>query len=182
MNNRLVAQQSPAEKKSTPNTSDSKTGFKRQSPAPFTEKRSAPKDPAPVSTDIHKTEVKQNVLSPAEKENAAKASEAIRIDYNNMPADVQSKINTNKTQGKYLLEGIAKTFLVEIKTCSTDTDRKKTLSFLKNKKGFINSQFVSAGLVKIIVEPTFDIDDLKDAMVAEGIHFNFLKRSYLLKK
>ena len=99
-----------------------------------------------------------------------------------MPADVQSKINNNKSQGKYLLEGIAKAFMVEIKTCFTDADRKKALSFLKSKKGYINSQFVSAGLVKIIVEPTFDSADLKDTMVAEGIHFNFLNRSYLLKK
>jgi len=182
INNRLVAQDLRAEKKAATDSSGSKIGFKKQSASPIVEKKSIPKNPAPISIDNHKAKAEQNAVIPGEAKNVSKASEMIRIDYNNMPADVQLKINDNKAQGKYLLTGIAKSFMVEIKSCLTDADQKKTLLFLKSKKGFINSQLVSTGLVKIIVEPTFDSEELKDAMSAEGIHYNFLNRSYLLKK
>ena len=182
-NNRLVAQQSsagnhlPAEKKAATVSFNPRTGFKKQSSS-AAEKHTAPKKSNTVSTTIPKNAAGWDDL----KNNASKTSETIKIDYNNMPADVQSKVNSNKVTGKNLLEGVAKVFTVEIKTCTTDADHKRVLSFLKAKKGFINSQFVSAGVVKIIVEPTFDSVDLKDAMLAEGIRFNFLNRSYLLKK
>lgn len=184
MSNRLVAQQSPSEKKTTVIPTGPTTGFKKKSPTTTpAEKKSPVQSPGTVSTSSERTVASQTqpALSPVEREKAAKASEAIRIDYKNMPADVQARIDRNKAQGKYLLDGIAKSFTVEIKTCLTDADHKKTLSFLKTKTGFIKSQFISTGVVKIIVEPVFDSENLKEAMVTEGIHFNFLNRSYLLK-
>ena len=175
----LAAQQTNAGKKEVTEPSGSKPGFKNQSPpATSTENKSTSKPAATVPPGNHKTATDHNPVSAAD---VAKASEIIRVDYINMPADVQARINNNKAQGKYLLEGIAKSFLVEIKTCLTDADREKTLSFLKTNKGFINSQFIAAGQVKIFVEPSFDSAELKEAMAGKGIHFNFLNRSYLLK-
>ena len=182
INKGLFAQQSTAgndlssEKKSPAPSSNNTTGFKKQS-ASSAEKNGPVKKQNQVSAGSRK-----NTAGSVDAENASKVSETIRVDYNNMPADVQLKISQNKVARKKLLEGITKVFTVEIKTCITDDDHKKALSFLKGKKGFINSQFVSAGLVRIIVEPTFDSVDLKDALLAEGIRFNFLNRSYLLKK
>ena len=182
INNRSFAQQinadnnSASEKKAVPVSSNSTPGFKKRS-SNSVEKQKNTKNSNPVSINSSR-----NVPVSTSSENTAKTMETIRIDYNNMPAVVQLKVNNNKAAGKNLLEGIAKVFSVEIKTCITDADHKKILSFLKAKKGFINSQFVSEGLVRIIVEPTFDSVDLKDALLTEGIRFNFLNRSYLLKK
>jgi hypothetical protein len=180
INNGLFAQQTTTEKKITHNPASSKDGFKKQSPLTTAEKKSTPQNTAPAPVANHTTTTSQNKAQVTAADDA-KASEILRVDYNNMPADVQSKINNNKLHGKYLLDGVAKAFLVEINTCLTDADQKKTLSFLKTKKGFINSQLTTAGRVTITVEPTFDSADLKDAMASEGIHFNFLSRSYLLK-
>jgi hypothetical protein len=119
--------------------------------------------------------------NPVVSEKDLKASETVRIDYKNMPQEVQAKIDKNKAQGRYLLEGINKVFLVEIRSCITDADQKKLLSFLKNKKGFIQSQFVSSGMIKIFVEPYYESTELKDVMSAEGIQFNFINRLYTLK-
>ena len=179
-NNKLAAQQQPAETKKT--TASPTYGFKKQSSFPVADKRSIPANQAPRPSDIQKvTFSSPPALSAAERKLAAKASEIIKTDYNNMPVDVQLKINSNKARGKYLLDGIAKAFNVQMKICQKDSDQKKVLGFLKQYKGFLNSQWISPGLVKIIVDPTFDSPELKDAMDAKGLQFNFLNRTYFLK-
>ncbi|MEO6490480.1 MAG: hypothetical protein ABIO04_11105 [Ferruginibacter sp.] len=114
--------------------------------------------------------------------NSAEISGILKTDYNNMSPTVQSKINQNKATGKNLLDGVEKGFTVQIKSCATDSDHKRILSFMSVNKQFIRTEFVSAGLVKIIVEPTFDSVDLKESMSTHNISFNFLNRFYLLKK
>ncbi len=179
VNNGVFAQQSitgnnqPTEKKPVTPTSNSAVGLRKQSSL-AKEKPLVLQTPNNTATANHKPAVN--------KPDAAKAAEIIKTDYTNMPADVKARIGTNKAAGKNLLEGISKVFTVEINSCTTDADQKRILSFLKNRKGFINSEFVAAGRVRIIVEPAFDSVDLKEAMLAEGIRFNFLNRSYLLKK
>ena len=181
ISNTLVAQQLHSKKNAATDSPKSTIGFKqRSSSTPVEGKKSTAKNSTQVPVNDHNATSDKKGINPAE--DAAIVSGIMKVDYPNMPADVQSKINNNKAQGKNLLEGISKVFTVEIKSCLTDADHKKTLLFLKSKKGFISSQFVSAGLVKIIVEPTFDSADLKAAMGAEKIQFNFLNRSYLLKK
>ena len=187
MHTTSFAQQSTAgngpesEKKVSNNPPTSKIGFKKRSSVPVG-KRTAPKRSDVVSGAGQISRTTKNPVGSTGNENSSKTLETIRIDYNNMPADVKSKVNANKAGGKDLLDGIVKVFTVEIKTCTTDADHKKLLSFLKAKKGFINSEFVSAGLLRIMVDPAFDSVDLKDVMLAEGIRFNFLSRTYLLKK
>ena len=175
------AQQLDNEKKTVTGLPVSQTGFKKQNSSSVVTKKNIPKNSVVIPGQDLKGSVNTQNSNPGAREELSKSLEIIRIDYNNMPADVQLKISHNKALGKYELEGINKVFTVEIKSCLTDADRKKILSFLKAKKGYINSQLVSAGVVKIVVEPTFDSGDLKNAMAAEGIHFNFLNRSYLLK-
>ena len=177
ISNSVVAQQVHSEKKIMSDSSNSTIGFKPKSPS-YLDKKTAPKNTGQSSVTNSRTTANKTV---ANTDDAAKVSEIMKLDYHNMPANVQSKINANKLQGKKLLEGVVKVFTVEIIACKTDADHKNTLLFLKTKKGFINSQFVSTGLVKIIVEPTFDSADLKDAMNSKDVHFNFLNRSYALK-
>ncbi len=170
-----------AQLKKADSPSNSTIGFKKQSNSTSGKKKATVKNSASVPTEPLKLATPQSKVSQAEKENQAKALEIIRVDYNAMPAEVKQKISNNKTQGKYLLDGIAKAFLVEIKTCMTEADQIKTLSFLKSKKGFIQSQLASPGVVKLIVDPSFDSPDLKELMANGGVQFNFLNRSYLLK-
>lgn len=175
--NSMVAQQVLSEKKVKKDSSNSTIGFRQKSHYRG-EKKSPPKSMEHPPATTGKNDADNIVVNADE---AAKVSEIMKLDYQNMPANVRSKVNANKLQGKSLLNGVVKIFTVEIKECNTDADQKKTLLFLKTKKGFLNSQFVSKGLVKIIVEPTFDSVDLKDAMNSKDIHFNFLNRSYSLK-
>lgn len=108
--------------------------------------------------------------------------ETIRWDYNHMPIEVQSKINENKLSEKKLLDGIVKGFLIEIKSCNSSETTNDNLSFLKGQNGIIREEFVSNGIVKIIVEPDFDSVDLKEKMLGAGIDFNFLNEFYLVNK
>ncbi|MEO6670682.1 MAG: hypothetical protein ABIN36_14465 [Ferruginibacter sp.] len=178
MSNNLIAQKVHSEKKLSSDSSGPKPAIRQKAAATQGEK-SKHKNVSLPSFDNPKPMGNQSLS--AASDNAAKVSEIMKLDYPNMPAHVQSKINANKLQGRNLLEGIVKIFTVEIKECKTDAQHKNTMLFLKPKKGFISSQFVSEGLVKIFVEPGFDSSDLKDAMNSKNIHFNFLNRSYALK-
>lgn len=171
-NTGLAAQAVPAEKKTV--TESPKITIKAK-------KRSSELSTANGKTSVASTIVLKGQSTPGKDVNTQKASEIIRIDYANMPATVQARINANKASGKFLLEGVAKAFTVEIKNCMTETDQLKTLSFLRQRKDFIRSELISAGVVKITVEPAFDSIELKEAMLSQGISFNFLYRVYLLK-
>ena len=179
LSNRLNAQQSTVINNSNPEKSPaavsaSGAGFKKQSSAPSPrQKKQAVGDKTIVSD-------KQTLAGIAPTTSMTES--IVATDYARMPADVQLKLNNNKAQGKDLLDGISKGFTVQINACRTDAAREKILSFLKTKKGFTSSEFVSPGLVKIIVDPSFDSGDLKDSMDAERIVFNFINRFYLLKK
>lgn len=177
ISNSVVAQQVYPEKKVKNDSTGSTIGFRKTSQSPG-EKKPSSKKTTPSSVSTGKTAENNNAVNAAE---AAMISEIMKLDYQNMPANVQSRVNANKLQGKSLLKGVVKVFAVEIKECKTDTDQKNILQFLKTKKGFISSLFVSTGLVKIIVKPTFNSTDLKDAMNSKDIHFNFLNRSYSLE-
>lgn len=107
--------------------------------------------------------------------------ESIQFDYSQMPFDVQNKIDLNKATEKNLLDGIAKAFTVEINSCNTAESVKNTLSFLGDDNRFINSEFVSSGVVRINVVNSFDSVALKELMLEAGISFNFLNEYYFVK-
>lgn len=178
LGNGLSAQELKDKKPATKTTG---TSFKKQTVTDASRKKATARASAnkPQNTPQPSPVVKP--LSPEEAAEKASASAIISLDFNNMPPEVQSRIGTNKRSGKFLLDGIVKFFIVEIKSCITEADQQKTLSFLHTKKGFIQSQLVSSGLVKIFVSPTYDAAELKEAMSSAGIHFNFIKRSYSLK-
>lgn len=109
-----------------------------------------------------------------------KLLETIPFDYNQMPQDVQIKIDQNKAAGKSALDGIAKAYTVEIKSCSNSESTKNNLAFLNKQNGFIRVVFVSSGIIKIIVQPDFDSVDLKNSMISAGVEFNFLNEYFLI--
>lgn len=162
---------------------DSNIGFKSQAPRDLTVQNPNLQQESDNSKTINQTSTLSQPNSTVNNsDDNAKTFTALNIDFDKLPADVQQKINANKLSGKNLLDGIAKAFTVEVKTCNTIEDEQKALSFLTTKKGFINSEFVSSGFVRIIVEPTFDSVELKDLMLNAAIDFNFLNEYYLVKK
>lgn len=169
----LRAQSTNAEKKSEPNNSaqTNSIGLKKQSP-----------DPSAINSNnenqIQKDE--NSVPQLIQSNNVVHVSETIQFDINQMSSDVQSKINNNKSAGKNLMDGIAKGFTVEIKSCINSDETKKILSFLENENGIIKSEFVSKGIIKIIVEPAFDSVVLKEKMLEAGINFNFQNEFYIV--
>lgn len=94
---------------------------------------------------------------------------------------VSNKVNFNKTHQRPLSEGILKSFKVSIKACNTVENTKKTFSFLYNTNGFVRADFLSDGLVNLIVIPEYNSVDLKDKILSERLNFNFISESYFLK-
>lgn len=105
----------------------------------------------------------------------------IFFDYNSMPADVKSKVSSNKANGKPLLDGVLKGYTVEVESCKTETSAKQSLLFLNDIKGFYKTIFISSGKVKLMVSPEVSSVELKDKMLAAKLKFNFLEQFYLLK-
>ena len=110
-----------------------------------------------------------------------KEKEVGLFDYNQMPFDVQKKIDLNKATRKILLDGIAKAFTVEIKSCTNSVSTKTILGFLNKDIRFLNTEFVSPGIVRLNVINSFDSVELKELMLGAGISFNFLNEFYFIK-
>lgn len=98
-----------------------------------------------------------------------------------LTAAVSNKVNFNKTHQRPLSEGILKSFKVSIKACNTVENTKNIFSFLYNTNGFVKADFLSAGLVNLIVIPEYNSVDLKDKMLSKQLNFNFISESYFLK-
>lgn len=170
----LQAQQS----KTSPDSPTSGPAFKQQGKSRENPRKKTATNPAtsptvptpPVST------APRTIPAPDQA-----TGEIMRKDFGKMTPAVQSKINQNKLQGKPLMEGIAKAFTIEVKSCHTVADQKRIFSFMKKEKNFIRSEFISDGIVQLIVEPSFDSALLKDLMASKNIPCNFLNRLYLLK-
>lgn len=98
-----------------------------------------------------------------------------------LTTEVSNKVNFNKKHQKPLSEGILKSFKVSIMACNTVENTKKIFSFLYNSSGFVKVDFLSAGLVNLIVIPEYNSVYLKDKMLSKQLNFNFISESYFLK-
>ena len=176
-------QNTSLQEKKTVDSAPSTIGFKNQSSNNSSnENQYIQQNSNKSTTNIQSTYQKQTTTVSTNSNQTATSFSSLNIDFNKLPIDVQQKINSNKLSGKNLLDGIAKAFTVEVKVCNTIEDEKKMFSFLTTKNGFINSEFIAKGLVRIIVEPTFDSVELKELMLSAAIDFNFLNEYYLIKK
>lgn len=101
-------------------------------------------------------------------------------DYNQLAAYVQQRLDENKTAGRDLFNGVVKGFTVNIPVCTNAFEAASLLSFLSAQAFYVRSEFVSPGTVRILVQPSFDSVQLKDAMRAQGIDFNFINEFYAL--
>jgi len=106
---------------------------------------------------------------------------AVLVDYNQMPFEVQSKMDANKSNGKPVLEGVLKGYHVVIKSCISENEMNRILDFLSEVNGFVNCEFVSNGLIKINVQCNLDTDPMEEIMIKKGIVFNFLDEFYFVK-
>jgi len=106
---------------------------------------------------------------------------SVLVDYNQMPFEVQSKMDANKANGKPVLEGVLKGYHVVIISCISENEMNRVLDFLSEVNGFINCEFVSNGLIKINVQCNLDTDPLEEIMIKKGIVFNFLDEFYFVK-
>jgi hypothetical protein len=95
--------------------------------------------------------------------------------------EVASKMNFNKTHQRPLSEGILKSYKVQISSCNSEANTKKIFSFLNNTEGFVKVDFISSGLVNLLVVPEYNSVDLKDMMLSRGMTFNFISETYFLK-
>jgi hypothetical protein len=98
-----------------------------------------------------------------------------------LTAEVSNRVAFNKAHQRPLSEGILKSYKVSIKACNTEESTKKTFSFLYNTSGFVKADFLSAGVVNLIVLPEYNSVDLKDKMLSKQLNFNFISETYFLK-
>jgi len=135
-----------------------------------------------VTPDIQQssTEVQQNE-NQTQVNTSPEIQNTIPFNYSSMPPEVQKKIDSNKASGKNILDGIIKGYRVEIKSCNSESDCNTQLNFLNNEIGFIRYEFVSAGVVNLIVNSDFDSVALKQKLFDAGVAFNFLTEYFLLK-
>lgn len=157
----------------------SNSGFKTQS---YLSVRTEKESPSPLRADTVSinNEVNSNKISVNLDNNID--NEAVSFDYTQIPIDVQKKIDFNKATGKNLLDGIAKAFTVEIKSCTSTVSAKTELIFLEKDSRFISTEFVSPGIVRLNVINSFDSVELKELMLGARIGFNFLNEFYFVKE
>lgn len=137
------------------------------------------------SADTNKSEMaKRNKVLPASNALIEKPKENIsNLHFENeiQSTEVLNKMNYNKSHQRPLSEGILKSYKIEIKSCTSGDNTKKTFAYLNNTKGFVKADFLSTGLVNLIVIPEFNSVDLKDKMLSKGLIFNFISETYFLK-
>lgn len=102
------------------------------------------------------------------------------FDYSKMPQDVRKKIDKNKLDKKFALSGIAKAYVVRITNCNSLKTMQKKLYFLNTEHGYIRSEFIAAGTVKIIVSTSFNSVYLKEKLKTANIDFSFEDEIYLI--
>lgn len=122
-----------------------------------------------------------SIISQAKNNNNPHYNQSFHFENDRLSKEVDTRINFNKTHGKPLSEGIYKSYSVSIEECKNLEDAKNKLSILNNVPGFIKYEFISDGLVRLIVVPEIISTDLKEKLLSERIKFNFLEEVYFLK-
>ena len=140
------------------------------------------------SKSSHSSSTQSSILNvPSQNHNVAVSSQ-LQLNISNfhyeneiLTAEVSNRVNFNKTHQRPLSEGILKSYKVSIQSCSTAENTKKTFSFLNNTSGFVKADFLSAGVVNLIVFPEYSSVDLKDQLLSRQLKFNFISETYFLK-
>lgn len=101
--------------------------------------------------------------------------------YEQLSLDVRDKINANKSTGKFIGEGILKIYLVELKGCKNENECLNKLNFLEEHAGVLHKISKGNGLVNLVVDLSLKSEELKEMMLQEGIVFNFINESFILK-
>ena len=122
-----------------------------------------------------------SVINQTTNNNNPHYNQSFHFENDRFSKEVEARINFNKLHGKPLSEGIYKSYKVSIESCKNLVDVKNKLSFLNNISGFIKYEFISDGVVRLIVAPEFKSTDLKDRLLSQKIKFNFLEEVYFLK-
>ena len=122
-----------------------------------------------------------SVINQTTNNNNPPYAHSFHFENDRLSKEVDARINFNKLNGKLLSEGIYKSYKVSIESCKNLVDVKNKLSFLNNISGFIKYEFISDGVVRLIVAPEFKSTDLKDRLLSQKIKFNFLEEVYFLK-
>lgn len=104
------------------------------------------------------------------------------FNYSDLPSDVQQRLNENKNSDRYLFDGVVKGYTVNIPASTNPFESEKLLSFLSTQHGFIKSEFVSPGTVRLLVQPDFDSVQLKELLKAQSLDFNFVNEFFTLDK
>lgn len=107
-------------------------------------------------------------------------TETPQLDYDQFPAELKQKVNSNKANGLPLLEGINKVYRVEIKQCTDESECNKKLEFMLREHDFISLSFREITLVDLRVSPSMKSEDLKSLLLSGGLTFNFIQEFYTL--
>jgi len=104
------------------------------------------------------------------------------FDYSKMPVAVQKQIDLNKINNHPPLFGIAKVFSIQFPVCKTRELAESKLGFLRTEKEYISLEFISSGLIKIFVQPSFNSVHLKNKLTEKKIAFSFEDETYTVNK
>lgn len=174
----VLSKKNKTENKNSP--TESSAGMKKYSTESENINASNPIDTNRSSPDNSANKRNEEIQLSISKEANDIQLETIPFDYNQMPHDVQAKIDKNKAAGRNGLDGIAKGYTVEIKSCINSELASSNLAYLKSQNDFIRIEFVSTGIIRIIVTPEFDSVVMKEIMKSAGMDFNFLHEIFLI--
>lgn len=104
-----------------------------------------------------------------------------QFDFNQLPPELQQKVNSNKANGQPLLEGIVKAYRVELKNCKNESECKKTLAFLNEERDFVSMDYREGSYVDLRVGASMKSEELKSLLLSRGLDFNFINEYYLLE-
>jgi hypothetical protein len=164
--------QTKAEKKKKPENSS--VGFKRKSEANNSGDKEPKSSEVPKRTDM-------DIESVNSKTMLDQKLDAPRFNFDQLPTELQQKVNSNKGNGRPLLEGINKVYRVEIKQCTNESDCSKLLKFLYEERYFISLTYRQGSLVDLRVSASMESEELKSLLIGKRLAFNVIHEFYILE-
>jgi hypothetical protein len=164
--------QTKAEKKKKPENSS--VGFKRKSEANNSGDKEPKSSEVPKRTDMDIESVNSKTMQDQKLD-------APRFNFDQLPTELQQKVNSNKGNGRPSLEGIVKAYRVELKNCENESDCKKALAFLNEERDFVSMAYREGSYVDLRVGASMKSEELKSLLLIRGLDFNFINEYYLLE-
>ena len=103
-----------------------------------------------------------------------------KINFSQLPQDVQLKIAENKKNNTSLFDGIAKIFVADVSIINSDYSIKNNLPFLFQMQEVKKVNYIKENRIEIITIPSLESTYMKDIFLLNHINANFIEQKFVV--